>query len=173
MHLLRITFSLFGLILATGILGVSLMASSKEAVAQGADESPTLYSVDHILPDNSLYPVLMVIDRIRLMTADDTEYPELYVQYSFDRLESATALLSKGKTDLAVTTLTKSQKYVLQAAAYTEQNDVSEETLAYVVQALKNHQETCERLIPELGDHADPVRVFGLETDAWITKLSS
>ena len=173
MKTIRIIISFTSLTAAVLILAISLLVSSQEVVAQTGEES-SIYFSGNILPDHSLYPLLMVIDRVHLLKADDDELLELYVSYSFDRLYAAQSLLEKGKTNLAVSTITKSQKYLILATVYLEEHGSPPDKKAYVLSALREHQKLCKTLhqkLPPEGAHV--VSELGNETNAWITKLSS
>ena len=73
------------------------------------------YVQKEILPDHSLYPLLMLIDRFRLKMADRERRVYLSVAYAKRRLFYATRLVEKGEMALALTTFTKSQKYLNEA----------------------------------------------------------
>ncbi len=65
-----------------------------------------------ILPDNPLYPVKMVRDRLLdLITRDNIKKAELYFLYSDKRAAMAISLTNIGKAKLAISTLTKGEKY--------------------------------------------------------------
>ncbi len=67
-------------------------------------------------PDNPVYPVFMLRDQFRLQYASESQKPLLKLELANDRLSSAKVLLSRRRTSLALSTLTKSTKYVLSAA---------------------------------------------------------
>lgn len=69
-----------------------------------------------ILPDNLLYPLKMVRDRIWLwLTTDPFKKAELYLKFADKRLMAVEALMEKDKIDLGITTLTKAEKYLERA----------------------------------------------------------
>lgn len=74
------------------------------------------YLSNTILPDHVVYPLLMVIDRAQLKITSFPERLWLQAEYGWRRLDYANQLLEKNKYDLALTSLTKSQKYFLNAA---------------------------------------------------------
>lgn len=69
-----------------------------------------------ILPDHPLYIIGMVSDRLELMVASPTKRFELRLQYANTRLSTAHALLDRGRLALALSTITKAEKYVIAAA---------------------------------------------------------
>lgn len=65
-----------------------------------------------ILPDNPLYFIKMVRDRlVDVATRDNTKKAELYLLYSDKRFASAINLIAKGKSSLAISSLSKGEKY--------------------------------------------------------------
>lgn len=103
---LAVTFSLF-------ILFVSLQSANKNKTAN----SPSLvankfYIAKEILPDHSLYPALMAVDRLRLELAGAEKRAYLLMAYGNRRLFYSRRLLEQGNAELAFITLTKAFKYV-------------------------------------------------------------
>lgn len=68
-------------------------------------------------PDNPLYPARMVGDQVSLYFSSSEDKPLLKLELANERLTSAKILLSHKRSALALTTLTKSTKYVLSAAS--------------------------------------------------------
>lgn len=98
------------------VLLVSLFTSNRMQTGQSARLPATrMYLSEQILPDNALYLPLMVRDRVRLVTTAKEEQVFLKLEYAEARYQSAVALVDKGQEQLAITTMTKSQKYLLQA----------------------------------------------------------
>jgi len=68
-----------------------------------------------ILPDHPLYLLKMVRDKmVDLATRDNIKKAELYFLYSDKRIAMAIILAKEGKAKLALTTLTKGEKYFYQ-----------------------------------------------------------
>lgn len=67
-------------------------------------------------PDHPLYPLRMAHDQFRLFLANVDVKPLLKLELATDRLDSAKKLLDRHRTTLALTTLTKSTKYVIAAS---------------------------------------------------------
>lgn len=79
----------------------------------------------------------MVRDRVGLWSASPEEIVPLKVTYAEERRERAMALLEKGQRSLAVSTFSKSQKYLLQAARLClELPESSSETLQQMAENL-------------------------------------
>lgn len=71
-----------------------------------------------ILPDHPLYPVKMVRDRLLdLVTRENIKKAELYFLFSDKRAAMAISLANSGKSKLAISTLTKGEKYFLKIPA--------------------------------------------------------
>src|SRR5690554_2706228 len=111
----RAIFSIVALFAAGAILGLSLISSAMSVHSANGMNSRSLYIDDQILPDHISYPVLMAIDRLRLETASEIEQVYLQTEYANRRLAYATELFDRDQDELAVTTLTKAQKYLLHA----------------------------------------------------------
>lgn len=139
---LKITFSIFGLFIASGVLAVSL-ASSVPSVYSSNDKFRTndkqFYLNGEILPDHTLYPLVMVADKAKLMTAKPNERINIYTTYANLRLSAAQQLLEKDQPQLALTTLTKSQKYLLKAAQETIEQNSANATRLHVLKTLVYH----------------------------------
>lgn len=98
------------------ILFTSFNISSQAKLADAENlKNRKFYVNKEILPDHSLYPLLMAVDRLRLSMADRERRIYLLMAYANRRLFYATRLLEKEELTLALTTLTKSQKYLNQA----------------------------------------------------------
>lgn len=69
-----------------------------------------------ILPDHPLYVLGMVSDRIDLWLAGSEEKFSLKLHNADVRLSTAQVLVSRGRLGLAVTTITKAEKYIISAA---------------------------------------------------------
>ncbi|MEX0895871.1 MAG: hypothetical protein WDZ94_02940 [Patescibacteria group bacterium] len=99
------------------VLLVSLVATNRSVVGQVTPLSTVqFYTNGPILPDHPLYPVLMVRDRLALLQAEGDATILLQVKYADERRQRAMLLLKKGQPELAVSTFSKSQKYLLEAS---------------------------------------------------------
>lgn len=89
---------------------VSIFAQQQLVV----DQDKVVYNLPYpgILPDNPLYFFKIVRDRLtEFGTRDMLKKAELYLLYSDKRLVMAKNLSGRGKDGLAVSTLSKSEKY--------------------------------------------------------------
>lgn len=142
MKIARITFAFTGLMVATAILGVSLASSAPTAYSAGdkiRTNDKQFYLDGDILPDHVLYPLIMVADKIKLESSSPTEQIYLSTTYANLRLDATIQLLHKDSTSLALTTLTKSQKYLLNASQMSLEGEASQKTLNHVLKTVQFH----------------------------------
>lgn len=109
-------FILFAVFFASLIIFVSLQSANKNQTAtKNKLMAGKFYVAKEILPDHSLYPLLMVVDRLRLELADSEKRIDLLVSNANRRLFYSKKLLEKNSQDVAFTTLSKAIKYINQA----------------------------------------------------------
>jgi hypothetical protein len=148
----RFLATCIGFGMAILVLGISL-ASSVPSVYSTGDQFKTndkqFYFSGEILPDHLLYPAVMAADKVKFEMSSPIEKIYAGTTYANLRLESALKLLEKENCPLALTTLTKSQKYLLMAAQMTLELDASEKTREHVLKTLEwhlsKHQEIKEK----------------------------
>ncbi len=117
---LTITFFLFGLLV------IAISINSSVAAVYPTPESRAshrqFYLGRTILPDHVAYPLLMIIDKVQLSLTPFPNRLWLQAEYGWRRLDYARQFLDKDEPGLALTTLTKSQKYFLNATQETLDN---------------------------------------------------
>jgi len=170
---------LVGLIFAFGILTASIwktqaLTSSQNFKIQtlpevvGAKVTPTpspTPTVDYylpypgILPDNILYPLKMVRDKILLfLTFDPVKKAERLLLFADKRVNAAKSLIEGGKVELGISTMTKGEKYLEQAIAQTEKaKQAGKDTTALyekLAQATLKHQEVLTGVLVKVPDEA-------------------
>lgn len=103
------------------ILAASLVSSNR-AMSGTKQRLSTLefYWGTQLLPDHPFYLVLMARDRATLWLASSEREPQLRLQFAEKRFQTARTLAQQQKNDLAISTLSKSQIYVLDAARQLE-----------------------------------------------------
>lgn len=151
MRSLHFVFSSGALVLATAILFVSLSAGNSRALAyEGGMESSQkqFYLSQTILPDHVAYPILMAFDRAKLETASPQDQVYLQVEYANRRFEYAAELIHRENLPLALTTLTKAQKYLLEASRTVVAQETPLETQEFVYEELLKYQNTIAQLQP-------------------------
>lgn len=132
---------------ATGVLivAISLVAAARvQSKDTSSITSRRLYLGKEILPDNVLYPALMAADRVKLELAGPEEKIHLQVLYAKRRLEVAESLMDKGESELALSTFTKAQKYLLQAAQGAQSPEASDQTRQLVIDAIAQYTQGVE-----------------------------
>lgn len=115
-----------------------------------------------ILPDNFLYPLKMIRDRILLwLTADPVKRAEKLLLFADKRLGAGRALIEGGKTQLGVDTLTKGEKYLEQAIGQAEKAKQAgkETTELYekLAKASLKHQEILGEMVLKVPGEAQAV----------------
>jgi len=149
----RFLLSLLGLGFGSSILIISLFSATQVSSNGGrASSGSKLYFSQQILPDHSLYKVLMAMDRIQLETATPKEQIYMRVEYANRRLDYAKSLLDKNKEELAMTTLLKSQQYLDQAVQAALKPDVAISLKERIAKSLDFHSEELRTLSPKLTD---------------------
>lgn len=139
---LKVLISIVGFSIAILILAVSLISSTPSVYSAGdqpKNNDREFYLNGDILPDHVLYPAVMLADRFKLETAHPDEKLTIYITYANLRLDSAEKLLNKDNQPLAISTLTKSQKYLLQAAQATLDQKPAKSTTTFVYKTLLYH----------------------------------
>ena len=100
------------------ILLISLSSANREeslSSERGKLLTSKLYVAREILPDHTMYPVLMIVDRLRLELVEPENRSALLLAYGKRRLFYSEKLLQKGQRELSFITLSKAIKYYQQA----------------------------------------------------------
>ncbi|MBU0974203.1 hypothetical protein KKD03_00690 [Patescibacteria group bacterium] len=109
--------STFALLFGSFIFGASLIMSSQVKLHNSPKVSERrFYMGERILPDHVFYPLLMIADKIILKTSTGNRKIYVKIRLSDDRLNSSMMLLEKNQESLALSAMTKSQKYLITAA---------------------------------------------------------
>lgn len=137
---------LVGLGIGVGVVLVSLFMSSRNLDRNlGQGRLRRFYWSKEILPDHTLYPLVMGVDRLRLMQAPAAARPALTISSAQRRLESARALLAKDETLIALDTLVKGQKYLLEALELVAAGKGYGQ-LPQIETTFAAYQQTCEQI---------------------------
>lgn len=111
------------------------------------------------IPDNPLYPVRMIGDQIQILFTSEDQKPMVKLELASERLTSAKILLSHKRTSLALTTLTKSTKYVLSAAG--DAGQLSPQSSSQIRGEVRNsitiQIQELSRLKPLFSDEQKPI----------------
>ena len=171
-------YGLVSFVLAFAILSVSVLRSSSVPQARGytaptpstvVAPSPTP-AIDYTLPysgrihpDNWFWYFKVIRDRLQYMiTRDPLKKADLALLFSDKRLSSSQILFENGKPDLAVSTLTKGEKYLEQAVADEAMaRSVGINTTDFLIKlanaSLRHRQIIEEKLIPLSPEDIKPV----------------
>lgn len=172
----RFSISFLALLVGVFIVGVSLTAVSPVLSSDDSLEASSreLYWSQTVLPDNVIYPVIMLTDRAKLELASPEDRVTIQLEYSTRRLESARELLADGKNDLALETLIKSQYYLIYAGQEVLQEDLSTYLKERVIKTLAERSIELSGLLLEFPDYNRPVldRVL-LESQNLVGQLQS
>lgn len=150
----RFVLSCTGLAFATLILGISLLnGSAVQSAGTGFEATEKeLYLSQQVLPDHVAYPVLMAVDRAKLEIADPTDRIYTQAEYANRRLEYAQALLEKNKPDLALTTLTKAEKYLIHATEEAIDGHAPANVHTYILKTVQFHTTEVAKMAPHFSD---------------------
>jgi len=121
----------FGLALGAMFFGLSVLVVSlvvtSQVISSGGQSSGArkFYFAADIMPDHVLYPLFMAFDRFKLETASPEEQVLLELVYAERRFIHGQELLNQGDEELAASTFSKSQKYLLSAVQKANQLDIN------------------------------------------------
>lgn len=138
-----------GIVLVVSLFSAAKLGSDRNLTASGL----TWYWHRPILPDHLAYPLLMLVDRLALITTKGTSARvHMQVNYSHRRLQAATDLIEKKKPSLALTTLTKAQKYLNRAAFEALKLDATLMDKRLVIIAIENFDSEIKKLEPNFTE---------------------
>lgn len=157
-----------GLVFGSLIFSSSLIMASQGEVSNSIRVSEKRFYISGpILPDNIIYPGLMIVDKAILSISLGDQIVYTKIEFADDRFRSAKLLLKRDQEELAFTTITKSQKYLITAAHHVFSDpEISDKVVSDLVLALQKnskelldckkdfkHQDTT--LIDELIEESD------------------
>lgn len=149
----KFLLSLFAFVFGSSILVISLFSATQVAgTGDGAASEGKLYFSQEILPDHSLYKVMMAVDRLQLETASPQEQIYMRLEYATRRLEYAKTLLERENEPLALSTLLKSQQYLHEAVKASLKDTISQSTRDRVLKAVEFHSKELTTLAPDFND---------------------
>lgn len=127
------------------------------------------YYHGNVLPDNPLWNLKVVRDRLWiLVTTDPAKRSELYLMLADKRLGAASYLFLNKKTDLGISVLTKAEKY-LEASVDCEQeakreNKINSLDLVYKISSASLfHRQIIEDIMNVTTEQAKPMVVLSLD----------
>lgn len=127
-----------------------------------------------ILPDNPLYFLKVTRDRIQaFLIRDNLKKAQLYLLYSDKRLAMAEALEKKGKVSLALSTLSKGEKYFLKIPQLLKQaKEQGTSPSAELVDRIKTSNQKHKEVIGEIFQDVPQGSQEGLNEIMKITQFS-
>jgi hypothetical protein len=149
----RLLLSCLALLFACSILGISLFSTPRTILATGETATQSkLYFNQKILPDHILYPALMAVERVQLETSSDAERIYMEMDYANRRLDAAQALIEKNDTNLAVSTITKAEKYLQHAANGIKELNASTSARQELIDTISYHNGKIQELESKFTD---------------------
>lgn len=148
----RVFLSLGALGFASTVLGVSLFSTHMASAGFTGNVRQELSFDEDIIPGHVLYPIVMTIDRVQLEIAPPSEKLFLEVEYADRRLAYAKLLLEQDRSDIALTTVTKAEKYLQQAARSAMVQDTAKPVKLYIIRAMQYHQKVIPTLASKFND---------------------
>lgn len=161
-------FILFTSILRASSVSYSFESTEDKGTVQATTTEDNKISIDYslpyegkILPDNALWYLKALRDKIWLtITRNTSRKAELLLLFSDKRLLSAKALFEKNKAEIALTTLSKGEKYLEQANFLTIQNKAKgNDTTAFEIKlanAALKHRQIIENLVAIAPENIKP-----------------
>jgi hypothetical protein len=152
-------------ILQTTSISYSFTAKTSGSSVLGIKDSEIDYQMPYegrVLPDSPFWVLKAIRDKIwYLITSSHTRKAELALLFSDKRLMSAKSLFEKNKPDIAISTLTKGEKY-LEIAVFEEkvarqQNYDTSAFLTRLAVASLKHMQIIESLMPLVPEDGKPL----------------
>jgi len=152
-------------ILFTSVLRTAAVRFETNGVKSGEVLADETYNIDYvlaypgkILPDSFFWPMKALRDKLWLLiTTDKLKKIELKILFADKRLGGAVTLFQNGKNEIALSTLTKAEKYLEEASLSEEQlraknNDFSEDVNMRLAKASLKHYEVLRMLEGQIPD---------------------
>lgn len=113
-----LTLAAFVVFLSLWRLNLSMLGPDERDPASSLSAGERLKQLlsPPILPDHPLYVLGMISDRLDLWLASPEERFMLKLEYAGVRLATAQQLLERSRPGLAITTISKAEKYIISAA---------------------------------------------------------
>ncbi len=170
----RLFISLSAFTLGLLVVAVSLASANQVTSYEGTQVSCRKFYFDkEILPDHVFYPFIAAADRALLELSPVPEQIKLRVKLGQKRYDYAQKLLDRGDSALALSTLTKSQKYFQSAAVLAIDHPVDRATRTFLKQQIRanieNSQELAARLQP---DQAELISNLNNQTQILLEQLT-
>lgn len=140
----RLLFLIFG----SSIVLISLFSANR-VFSQGDDlgiARRKLYFQTEVLPDHLLYPLMMILDKVRLEITPPEEAVDLQLSYAWRRLEYTERLLTDGYQSLSFSTLTKAYKYYNAGLVQAQTISLRQDKREFLVQDTELFEDRAKKL---------------------------
>lgn len=142
---------------AADSLTIVVESSSSAEVTPVATKSSYFLAYPGILPDNPLYKIKMIRDRLKIwFTGETVEKASLYLLYSDKRLGAGKILIEGGKPELGIPTLVKGERYFESAILETEKAKREGKDISLLQNSLKEASLKHEEILNEIMEKVDP-----------------
>lgn len=175
------------IVIAVGVLMLSIFSAANPVAVSPHESVGTVGLVVGVkndyylpypgmLPDNPLYKLKAVRDRVKLWLARDEEgKARLELLYADKRINAAKALVEGGRNDLGVSTATKAEKYLAgscdRALKMVGGGRDVKSLLLTLAKATDKHAETLEELKGGVGGRVEVLEMARKETLMWHQKV--
>lgn len=123
---------------------------------QSAQKNDYLLPYEGLLPDNPLYVLKALRDRIiDLLIGDSLKKAEFTLLQADKRLSSAIALVAKGKTELAESTASKGQNYLTRTISYIEKAEKEGKDVKALTKKLTLSMDKHKEVLTDLAGKTD------------------
>ena len=148
------------------ILFISFMSASRVYSGDSfAASRSSLYWGTQLLPDHILYPISAGFDRLQLQLSPAKSRPLIQVALAYRRLAAAEALVQKGKKNIALSTLTKSIKYMNQAGHVVLSSRKTDITPNQMQSILAQYEVEYDQLTDQFNEEDGKSLLLQLETE--------
>ncbi len=156
--------------MALVLISSQLKPVSAQTLDLGTDEIAYDFPYPGLLPDHPLYFLKAIRDRaLDIFTLDPLKNAELYLLFSDKRANSAKFLAEKGRSDLAITALSKAEKYALKIPPLLRSSKTKpkKEFVEKVKTSNLKHKEIIEDFLKELpqGDQSRITEILKINED--------
>ena len=163
------------------LFGIFIFVSSLFSYSKSYDSneqrvsSKSLYFGKRILPDHIFYPLLMIVDKSLLIVSTGESEVFLRIRLAQDRMITANNLLKKGDEVRALSTLTKSQKYLILATHdYLTHDNYSDEAGYALLYSLNSNTENLQKIATEFETvPTGPIYDLVAESQSLVESLSN
>lgn len=182
----RLAVILLSLTLSGGILVISLFRNASIRYAFTAPAGPTTENVSTnvnyllafpglVLPDNVLWPVKVVRDKLWLVfAADPAKKAEIDLLLADKRIGSAIDLFQRNKPNLGYSTLTKSEIYLQNAQAEAKKAQSNGEDVGALMQKIAlaslKHVQVSQQILALAPDDAKPQVILTMQQPQTVFK---